>query len=137
MVRVEGGVAVDRPEQLRELVVGVFHDRPVFLKDVATVRDGPDEVASYVRHGWGPARGFEAPEGFPGTVVGGHDGSIDVGRLSDESGGSRPAVTLAIAKQKGTNAVTVAESVLRGRRGAPQRGHSRPTWNWSSPGTRG
>ena len=31
------------------------------------VEDGPDEVASYVRHGWGPARGFTKHEYFPGT----------------------------------------------------------------------
>ena len=43
---------------------------PVFLKDVAHVRDGPAEVASYVRHGWGPARGFGAHAGSPGTVLG-------------------------------------------------------------------
>ncbi len=106
VIRVEGGVAVNRPEQLRELVVGVFENRPVFLKDVATVSDGPDEVTSYVRHGWGPARGFEAPEGFPGTEVGEH-----VEATGSET--PRPAVTLAIAKQKGTNAVSVAESVLK------------------------
>ena len=41
------------PRQLSDLVVGVFDGRPVFLKDVADVEDGPDEVASYVRHGWG------------------------------------------------------------------------------------
>jgi multidrug efflux pump subunit AcrB len=113
VIRVEGGVAVDRPERLRELVVGVFQNRPVFLKDVATVRDGPDEVTSYVRHGWGPARGFEAPEGFPGTEV---DGPRDPGvseRSGADVGTTRPAVTLAIAKQKGTNAVSVAASVLR------------------------
>ena len=63
-------MAAGQPESLAGLVVGVFNDRPVFLKDVATVRDGPAEVVSYVRHGWGPARGFEAPQGFPGTLVG-------------------------------------------------------------------
>ena len=36
-VRVKAGMVIDRPEQLSELVVGVFQDRPVFLKDVATV----------------------------------------------------------------------------------------------------
>lgn len=115
VVRVEGGVAADSSERLPALVVGVFEERPVFLKDVATVRDGPDEVTSYVRHGWGPARGFEAPEGFPGTEIGHHDLPRD-GELvhpSLESPLPRPAVTLAIAKQKGTNAVSVAESVLR------------------------
>ena len=108
VVRVEGGVAADRPERLPELVVGVFQDRPVFLKDVATVRDGPAEVTSYVRHGWGPARGFEAPEGFPGTEVGRREGPkrADSTHVVHEPAAPRPAVTLAIAKQKGTNAVS-------------------------------
>ncbi len=110
LVRVEAGVAVDRAERLPELVVGVFRDRPVFLKDVATVTDGPDEVAGYVRHGWGPARGFEAPPGFPGTPIGEASGTE-----SDRE--PRAAVTLAIAKQKGTNAVAVAESVLKAAEG--------------------
>ena len=48
----------------------MFDGRPVFLKDVARVEDGPEEVASYVRHGWGPARGFTKHEFFPGTVLG-------------------------------------------------------------------
>ena len=110
VVTVEGGVAADRPERLADLVVGVFKDRPVFLKDVATVKDGPDEVTSYVRHGWGPARGFEAPEGFPGTEVGGHGGPHET---SAHEATTRPAVTLAIAKQKGMNAVAVADAVLK------------------------
>ena len=40
-VRVEVGEAIRRPEELQELVVGVHGDRPVFLKDVARVLDGP------------------------------------------------------------------------------------------------
>ena len=51
-------------------MVGVFDGRPVFLKDVARVEDGPEEVNNYVRHGWGPARGFTEHEFFPGTVLG-------------------------------------------------------------------
>ncbi|MDG3004766.1 efflux RND transporter permease subunit [Paludisphaera mucosa] len=113
VVRVEGGVAADRPERIRDLVVGVFQNRPVFLKDVATVRDGPNEATSYLRHGWGPARGFEAPEGFPGVEVAGRGGSGASRRATAGVVAARPAVTVAIAKQKGTNAVTVAESVLR------------------------
>jgi multidrug efflux pump subunit AcrB len=115
VVRVEGGVAAVRPERLKELVVGVFKERPVFLKDVATVRDGPNEVMSYVRHGWGPARGFEAPEGFPGTEVGERESPKEAVSTHGvvEPASPRPAVTLAISKQKGTNAVSVAESVIR------------------------
>ena len=93
-------------ERLRELVVGVFKDRPVFLKDVATVRDGPDEVASYVRHGWGPARGFRAPEGFPARGRLGRQARRVDWPPRSEPRTTRPAVTLAIAKKKGTNAVT-------------------------------
>ena len=113
VIRVEAGVAFERPGQLPELVVGVFQGRPVFLKDVATVRDGPSEVVSYVRHGWGPARGFESDAGSPGTIVGedkegrGSEVKSEVAP-SSSSEQTRPAVTLAIAKQKGTNAVTVA-----------------------------
>ena len=57
-IRVEAGEPFTAAQQLRDLVVGVFDGRPVFLQDVADVEDGPEEVASYVRHGWGPARGF-------------------------------------------------------------------------------
>ena len=70
LIRVEAGEPFDNARQLRDLVVGVFDGRPVFLKDVANVEDGPEEVASYVRHGWGPARGFTKHEFFPGTVLG-------------------------------------------------------------------
>ncbi len=110
LIRVEAGVAVDRPEVLPDLVVGVFNDRPIFLKDVATVRDGADEVAGYVRHGWGPARGFKAEEGSTGTLIG---PSADAATpASGDEEATQPAVTIAIAKQKGTNAVAVAKAVL-------------------------
>ena len=71
VIRVEAGEPfARRPGICSDLVVGVFDGVPVFLKDVATVEDGPEEVANYVRHGWGPARGFTKHEYFPGTVLG-------------------------------------------------------------------
>ncbi len=48
----------------------MFDGRPVFLKDVATVKDGPEEIIDYVRHGFGPAKGFTDHKFFPGTVLG-------------------------------------------------------------------
>ncbi|MGC8639840.1 MAG: efflux RND transporter permease subunit [Isosphaeraceae bacterium] len=107
--QVRAGKVIDRPEQLSNLVVGVFQNRPVFLKDVANVSDGPQEVATYVHHGWGPARGFEAEPGSTGTLIGGETPSTVTpppGQVSS------PAVTIAIAKQKGSNAVAVAHTVL-------------------------
>ena len=105
VIAVEVGRSLIRPEELRELVVGVFKDRPVFLKDVARIEDGPAEVTSYVRHGWGPAAGFGTHQGSAGSIVGSH-GSQPHSEAAD------PAVTIAIAKKKGSNAVLVAREVI-------------------------
>jgi multidrug efflux pump subunit AcrB len=92
---------------LANVVVGVFDSRPVFLKDVANVSDGAEEVTQYVRHGWGPARGFETHAGSLGTVVG------EPSRENTETQvASHAAVTIAISKQKGANAVHVANAVI-------------------------
>jgi multidrug efflux pump subunit AcrB len=108
VIRVEAGQPFQSARQLQDLVVGVFDGRPVFLKSAARVEDGPEEVDNYVRHGWGPARGFTEHEYFPGTTLGGAH-SVAVSASQRES---RPAVTIAIAKKKGSNAVWVANAVL-------------------------
>lgn len=118
LIQVEAGQPFSDARELRNLVVGVFAESPVFLQEVADVVDGPDEVANYVRHGWGPARGFTHREDFPGTVVGEPE-------LADASGErvatAESAVTIAIAKKKGSNAVWVARAVLA------EAEHLRPT----------
>ncbi len=123
--QVAAGRALADPRELRDLVVGVFGDRPVFLKDVAHLVDGPAEPVNYVRHGWGPARGFMEEEAFPGAVIGAAESASraaggGVERRASENSRpavgaalpSAPAVTMAIAKKKGTNAVWVAQEVL-------------------------
>ena len=110
LIQVEAGQPFENARQLRDLVVSVFDGAPVFLKDVASVEDGPEEVASYVRHGWGPARGFTEHEFFPGTVLG-EPSATHASRSNDQS--AQSAVTIAIAKKKGSNAVWVANAVLR------------------------
>jgi multidrug efflux pump subunit AcrB len=103
--------------EVSNLVVGVYDERPVFLKDVAVVVDGPEEAVSYVRHGWGPARHLPRHEATPGTVLGeGHvpvHGSVDDEPQAGLLPGAAPSVTIAIAKQKGANAVEVAGAVVR------------------------
>jgi multidrug efflux pump subunit AcrB len=113
LIRVEAGEPFSSSRQLGGLVVGVFNGRPVFLKDVAKVEDGPDEVGSYVRHGWGPARGFTKEEFFPGNVLGGTDATLGQQAVGEDKNSSVSAVTIAVAKKKGTNAVWVANAVLR------------------------
>jgi len=86
-IRVAAGPFLRAADEVRQLLVGVHDGRPVYLRDVAEIRDGPDEPATYSRIGWGPA----AAEGTPGE--------------------SCPAVTVAVAKKKGSNAVRVARAV--------------------------
>jgi multidrug efflux pump subunit AcrB len=113
VVQVAAGLAVARPEQLGQLVVGVFKESPVFLRDVAQIRDGPAEVVSYVRHGWGPGRGFADHAGSSGTVVGALGGLTPPAEAGAAPAEAVPAVTIAVAKQKGTNAVRVAGNILQ------------------------
>jgi multidrug efflux pump subunit AcrB len=137
LIRVDAGLPFSDPQQLNDLVVSVFDGRPVFLKDVARVVDGPEEVDSYVRHGWGPARGFTKHKFFPGTVLdeppaagearenpkGNSKGTVPFSLRENrdspqyEKRDSPPvlesAVTIAIAKKKGANAVWVANAVLQ------------------------
>ena len=111
-IAVEAGRAFQRPEEVKNLVIGVSKDSPVFLKDVADVLDGPAEAVSYVRHGWGPGKGFgERPE-MAGSLVG---QPTRPETKADDSGAGRditPAVTIALAKKQGTNAVTVSQNII-------------------------
>lgn len=107
-IRVRAGTVVRDGRDLGNLVIGVVRDAPVFLREVARIEDGPGERSAYVRHGWGPGRGFSAHPHAAGTLVGAP--SADV---APPGAGPAPAVTIAVAKKKGTNAVHVAEAVLR------------------------
>ena len=75
-----------------ELVVGVHDGRPVYLRDIARVIDGPTEAATYSRIGY--SHFFRQENQLTDTPL------------------SYPAVTLALAKKRGTNAVNVARNIL-------------------------
>lgn len=93
-VKVQTGAFLRNKTDLESVVVGIHDGRPVYLRDVAMITDGPREPDQYVFFGTGPAQS--------------HKG------IRDEIAprGVAPAVTLTIAKRKGTNAITVAERVL-------------------------
>jgi multidrug efflux pump subunit AcrB len=78
-------------EGLRRAVVNVVDGIPVLLDDVADVRDGPAEQEAYTWIGFGAGEEGQA-------------------RLVERSS-FLPAVHVAVAKQKGTNAVAVARRV--------------------------
>ncbi len=77
-------------EDVAQLIVAVRDGRPVYLQDVADVKFGADQPEQYVTFGAGPAAS--------------HKG-IDFNGVS-------PAVTIAISKKPGENAIDVANAVL-------------------------
>jgi multidrug efflux pump subunit AcrB len=85
--QVEAGLFFGSVNDLREVVVGTRSGHPVYLRDVAeTIEDGPAEPDNYVLYA--NARGTR------------HSFS-----------GEYPAVTLTLAKRRGTNATTISERV--------------------------
>ncbi|MFQ5504013.1 MAG: efflux RND transporter permease subunit [Planctomycetota bacterium] len=81
------------PEGLEVLVVGTHQGRPVYLRDVARVEDGPAERGSYSRIAFGAAAGDGVQEKL-------RNPRLDF-----------PAVTIAVAKRKGSNAVSVSRDL--------------------------
>ncbi|MEZ5601665.1 MAG: efflux RND transporter permease subunit [Candidatus Competibacteraceae bacterium] len=89
-IPVQAGSFLVDPREIGSLVVGLHKGTPVYLADVAQVELGPDSPERYVWLGTGPAA----------TAKG----------ISSQ--GEFPAVTLAIAKKPGENAVQVADQLL-------------------------
>ncbi|MDA8415110.1 MAG: efflux RND transporter permease subunit [Desulfobacteraceae bacterium] len=90
---VETGGFLDNADSVNRLVVGVFNGKPVYLSDVAQVRDGEQEPRDYVFMGLGPAA--HAKE------------------LSGKAAQDYAAVTISVAKRKGANATWVAEDLVK------------------------
>jgi multidrug efflux pump subunit AcrB len=85
-VVVQTGAFFAGAEDVGAAVVGVYRGNPVHLRDVAQVSDDAEESSQYVFYGNGAATSGAAHQ--------------------------EPAVTLAVAKRPGTNAIAVAEAVL-------------------------
>ncbi|HBO45114.1 MAG TPA: AcrB/AcrD/AcrF family protein, partial [Planctomycetaceae bacterium] len=108
---VEAGTFIEDARDIEDLVIQVSDDRPVYLKEVATVLDGPSEVDGYSWIGFGPAAlNPRHPTDRPSrpAEVEANDESTAI-----EPGSLFPAVHLAVAKRKGSNAVSVARAVER------------------------
>ncbi len=76
-------------DDVKNLIVGVYQQKPVYLKQVATVKDGPEIPSEYVNFGYGKA---------------------DV-KNKTQYKSEYNAVTLSIAKQKGGDAMKLAKKV--------------------------
>ncbi len=119
-VVLQAGRFLASAREVENLVVGVRDARPVFLREVADVSDGPAEPGSYTRIAFGP-RGFM--EGDP-AVEAMEEAHTEAGSADNSGSGDAnlpagierfkdyPSVTVAVAKRKGTNAVTVSREVI-------------------------
>ena len=90
-VRVDAGNLFTRREDLEAVVVGVVRGHPVYLRDVADkIVDGAAEPSDYVVYG-----------------------TTNAGAGAQQGARQYPAVTITVAKRKGTNATDISNAVLK------------------------
>ncbi len=90
-VLIESGAFLHSAREAGDVVLGAFQGKPIYLRDVAEIVDGADDPQDYVLYGLGAG----APHG--------------VSQMQD---GEELAVTITVAKRPGTNAISLAETVL-------------------------
>ena len=86
---IKTGEFLTSAEDVENLVVGQNNQMPVYLRQVATVKDGAADASSYVAFGYGKAN--EEYENFKSEY---------------------PAVTLSVSKVKGADAMKIAEQII-------------------------
>jgi multidrug efflux pump subunit AcrB len=129
-VLIETGAFLQSAEDVGNVVVGIYGGKPVYLREVAEITDGAEEPTQYVLFGWGahaprvpqlppPATAASAPPRELTTTREGARSSDREARSAAREARAlpisleEPAVTLAIAKRPGANAISVAHEVLR------------------------
>lgn len=81
LIAIETGKFIQSKEDLEKVVLNAS-GKPIFLKDLAKISDGPEEINSYVLYGDKNTNDLE------------------------------PAVTISVAKRKGKNATIIAQKVI-------------------------
>ncbi len=76
-------------EEVENLIVGIQQNRPIYLKQIASIIDGPELPVNYVSFGYGGA-------------------SSEIENFSSEY----PAVTISVAKRKGADAMKISDIIL-------------------------
>ncbi|EMQ94013.1 Acriflavin resistance protein [Xanthomarina gelatinilytica] len=83
------GKFLESATDVENLVVGVQQNQPIYLKQVATILDGPEVPQNYVSLGFGQAS--DKGQTFPSDY---------------------PAVTISVAKRKGADAMKIADVII-------------------------
>jgi len=89
-VMVETGNFLTSADEIARLVVGVHEGQPIYLRQIAAVEDGPELPGQYVFFGFG-ASDTARKSHFPSDYQ---------------------AVTLAVAKRQGADAMTLSDEIL-------------------------
>ncbi|MBF0124933.1 MAG: efflux RND transporter permease subunit [Magnetococcales bacterium] len=89
-IPVQAGEFFSSTDQVADLVVGFHNGAPIYLRDVAQINLENDQPETYLWFGTGAG----------------------AGKRGITQRGEFPAVTLAVAKKTGTNAVAIAQSVI-------------------------
>ena len=90
LAAVRTGGALKSAKDVGDLVVSLSQHKPVYLRQLAEITDGPEEIEQVSRIGYGAAYDGEKPADYENA-----------------------AATIAIAKRSGTNAVRVADAVIQ------------------------
>ena len=98
-ILLDAGPYLSSSAEVGSVVLKHIKGRPIYLRDVARIEDGPADVNHYTRIGFGPAVA-QMP------TIGHASGP------QPQAGQEQQMVTLAIAKRKGSNAVDVAKNVI-------------------------
>ena len=83
------GRFLETSEDVENLIVGVNQNMPVYLKQVATIQDGPSSPKTYVSFGYGQAN--ESHEKYNSEY---------------------PAITISVSKVKGADAMKISDKIL-------------------------
>ena len=90
MFTVETGNFLQSADDVANLIVGMNNNQPVYMHQIATIEEGPENPSQYVSFGYGKVESDKA------------------GRFPSEY----EAVTLAISKRQGTDAMKLSEKIL-------------------------
>ena len=83
------GKFLESAQDVENLVVGVQQNQPIYLKQIATIIDGPEVAKNYVSLGFGKAS-----------------------EKSTTFNSEYPAVTISVAKRKGADAMKIADVII-------------------------
>jgi len=86
---VNTGKFLESAKDVENLVVGVQQNQPIYLKQIATVIDGPEVPKNYVSLGFGKAS-----------------------EKSSQFNSEYPAVTISVAKRKGADAMNISDVII-------------------------